>query len=383
MKSVLPATTTRVLTTYDECSPLRTSWNDMVAAQSGEILQYDVTSTFEWVVTLWSNHLEGKGVRVLVLETDREVAGILPLHHFRKQVHGIRCHAIAPLTELYSGRTGFLLREPRSEQFEAVLRPLLDFEQNWDVFQFTLVDDSAQTREFFSWQANSDFACEEIQRHTSPYIVLQKNWDQHFASLPKKFRSTIRNGEKRMREIGRLEYRQFRDSAEINMFADAMLEIERDSWKESAGTSLTANRLQEAFHTQLLRSAADAGWFCGHLLLLDGEPAAYIYGLLYNGIFSDLKESYKSRFREMSPGHVLKAFVFQSLYAHETRLYDFMGVCEEYKMKWTDKTYSRTTYLLYNRTARAWAARQVGRLKGHSNTTETEIGHSNGSEGGS
>jgi CelD/BcsL family acetyltransferase involved in cellulose biosynthesis len=395
MKGLLSTTMLRVLTQYDECMSLKPAWNAIVAAQSGEILSLDVTCTFEWAMTLWRNHLENKEQRVLALETDGEITGILPLHHFRKQVHGLPCRATAPLTELYSGRSGFLLRDPRGEQFDTLLGSLCDSETNWDVFQFTLVDGSAQHREFLAWQARSNLVCEEIAKQTSPYIVLQENWDQHFAGLPKKFRSTIRNGEKRMREHGGLEYKEFRETADIESFAAAMLEIERDSWKESAGTSLTANRLQEAFHTDLLKSALDAGWLSGHLLLLDGEPVAYIYGLLHNGIFSDLKESYKSRYREMSPGHVLKSFAFQSLYSRQARLYDFMGLCEGYKMKWTDKTYSRTTYLLYNRTARAWAARRVGvvgarfsafRVRRNSNGAnsyagDSKAGNSNAAEG--
>jgi CelD/BcsL family acetyltransferase involved in cellulose biosynthesis len=360
-----PAATTplRTVTRYNDSLSLRESWNRIVAAHSADILGLDVTCTFEWAMTLWRNHLENQDQRIVLLETDGEVSGILPLYRFKKQVHGLPCRAIAPFTELYSGRAGFLLRDPRREQIDLLLNSLLETEKDWDIFQVTLLDGSAPHREFFASQLHTDLACEEIAKHSSPYIELQENWDHHFASLPKKFRSTIRNGEKRLRESGRLEYREFGDNAEFEAFAAAMLEIERDSWKESAGTSLTANRLQEAFHTDLLKNAVAAGWFSGHLLLLNGEPIAYVYGLLHNGIFSDLKESYKSRFREMSPGHVLKSYVFQSLYSHRARIYDFMGACEDYKMKWTDKTYTRSTHLLYNRTPRAWAARRVGRLK--------------------
>jgi CelD/BcsL family acetyltransferase involved in cellulose biosynthesis len=358
--------TAKVLTRYDHWADLRKPWNEIVAKQSGEILQLDVTCTFEWAMTLWRNHLEGQNQQVLVLGSGAEINAILPLYKFRKQVHGLPCRAIAPWTEQYSGRCGFLLRETSCEHFGLAIEAVNAAAKDWDVFQFALMDGSLQSQEFFSWQKDSGFNCEEIAKQTSPYITLQQDWQQQFASLPKKFRSTIRNGEKRMREHGRLEYREIHNVAHTGSFAAAMLEIERDSWKEAAGTSLTTNQLQERFHTDLLQSAAQSGWLSGHLLLLDGEPIAYVYGLLYNGIFSDLKESYKSRYREMSPSHVLKAFVFESLYAHKARLYDFMGVCEEYKMKWTDQTYSRTSYLLYNSTARAWTARRVGRLKTNS-----------------
>lgn len=369
MKTLQSSSVPRVIGSYDACAVLREPWNQIVASQSGDILGLDVTCTFEWAMTLWRNHLERKEQRVLVLESDGEVAAILPLHQFKKQIHGLPCRVIAPFTELYSGRTGFLLRDPSPEQFAALFESLTDSVKDWDVFQFTLVDGSSQQRAFFDWQRGSGLTCEEISKQASPYIVMQENWDQHFASLPKKFRSTIRNGEKRMRDHGQLEYREFRDPSAIRDFAAASLEIEKDSWKEAAGTSLTVNQLQENFHTDFLSSAAENGWLSGHLLLLNNEPVAYIYGLLHNEIFSDLKESYKSRYREMSPGHVLKSFAFQSLYAHAARLYDFMGLCEEYKMKWTDKTYSRSTYLLYNRTTRGWAASRVGRLKGGASAT--------------
>jgi len=39
-----------------------------------------------------------------------------------------------------------------------------------------------------------------------------------------------------------------------------------------------------------------------------------------------------------------------------------MGLCEDYKMRWTDKTYSQSTYILYNKTLRATAARMAAPL---------------------
>lgn len=356
----------QILTQYEDCAALAPAWNEIVATQSDDILQLDVTCTFEWAMTLWRNHLEKKHQRVIVFGSSGEITGILPLYQFRRQVHRLPCRVVAPLTELYSGRCGFLLKKNEARGVNTVFAALRSAGSDWDVFQFALTEGSRQHQEFLAWWRDTGAMCERISHQTSPYIPLQENWVQHFASLPKKLRSTIRNGEKRMREHGRLEYREFREQSGLGTFVAAALEIEKDSWKEAAGTSLTTNSVQENFHTDFLQNAARSGWLCCHLLLLDGEPVAHIYGLLYNGFFFDLKESYKSRFREMSPGHVLKAFAFESLYRHGARVYDFMGVCEEYKMKWTDKTYSQITYLLYNRSLRGWAAYNLGRFKGPS-----------------
>jgi hypothetical protein len=40
-----------------------------------------------------------------------------------------------------------------------------------------------------------------------------------------------------------------------------------------------------------------------------------------------------------------------------------MGLCEEYKLRWTDKTYQRSTFILYNKTLTARAARWGGQIK--------------------
>jgi hypothetical protein len=46
---------------------------------------------------------------------------------------------------------------------------------------------------------------------------------------------------------------------------------------------------------------------------------------------------------------VLKRFAFERLIAQGITLYDFMGKCEQYKMRWTDRTYKVLTIAMFNR----------------------------------
>ena len=102
------------------------------------------------------------------------------------------------------------------------------------------------------------------------------------------------------------------------------------------------------------------GWLSGHLLELDGDPIAYVYGLIHNGNFCDLKESYKLAYKDDSPGQVLKAFVMERLIERQVKIYDYMGLCEPYKLRWTDRIYRRNQYVLYNKTIRGRAAQLIG-----------------------
>jgi hypothetical protein len=112
-----------------------------------------------------------------------------------------------------------------------------------------------------------------------------------------------------------------------------------------------------------MRVAAERNWFSGHILEFRGEPVAYVWGLLYRNIFYDFKESYKSAHRQLGAGHVLKLSLMEKLFKQGVAYYDYMGLCEEYKLRWTNKTYERSTFLLYNSTLAARAARVGNRIK--------------------
>jgi CelD/BcsL family acetyltransferase involved in cellulose biosynthesis len=160
-------------------------------------------------------------------------------------------------------------------------------------------------------------------------------------------------------------YREFNKQTDVASFLKAMLQIERNSWKETVGTSVTKNDYQKKLYEELTDIMVEKHCFTGHTLELNGKPIAYVYGLLFNGTFSDLKESFDSSYHAYSPGQVLKTFILQRLIEDNVRYYDYMGVCEPYKMRWTKDTYARSNYVIYNGNLGGLAARfssGIGRL---------------------
>lgn len=354
----------RTITRYEECQGLRAQWNRIAARNTGDISQFDVTATFEWAMALWRSFLESKDQNVVVLEGDSGIAGLLPLLHSSRSIHGVQCRTISAMTELFAGRCGFLLEEASPENLAALIEHLYAGVPNWDVFLFTLVEHSAQHRLWTELAQEMGYAYEQVVTQTSPYIELTGTFEQYVATLPKKFASgRIRGAEKKLRAKAAVQVREFSAPAEVERYQDALLEVEKCSWKEAAGTSLTLQRFQESFHMDMIRSAAESGWLLGYVLELGGEPIAYLHGLLYQGQFCNLKSSYKEQYQELSPGHVLRASVLERLYGRNVALYDFMGVFDDHKRVWTNTHYTRISFALYNRTVRANAARLGRRVK--------------------
>jgi CelD/BcsL family acetyltransferase involved in cellulose biosynthesis len=351
------ATQIEVFHSPKEWDTLRNPWEELLAMLSWGINDLDVTAGFDWAMTLWKTHLRCGKIELLVLREDGQVCAILPLYRFNKKIRYVPCRSIAPLTDLYSGRSGFLLRKPKLEYLATLLDHACNRVGRSDAIQFTLVNGSVSEGLFLEWARRNTAQVQILNAEKSPYALLKQNWQQHFESLPSKLRTKLRSGEKRLLERGDLTYREFRAPEEVPEFNKAVQEIEVDSWKAAVGSAIASNAKHEAFHMSLALRAAEQGWFSGHLLFLNNDPIAYINGLLYNGVFLSLKTSYRSAYRDMSPGHVLIGFSFRSLYQRSARIYDFTGECEDYKMRWSDDTYCRTTYLVLNNTLRGTAAR--------------------------
>ena len=208
------------------------------------------------------------------------------------------------------------------------------------------------------------YASETVSIGESPYIDLPDDWQRYFDSLSKKFRWLLRASRKKLAEEGELSYRLYRSPADVAPLLAAMYEIEMASWKESSGTSITASETQRRFYERFTPVAAARDWLRGHVLSLNGEPIAYIYGIRLGPVFHDLKESYKLSVRDHSPGHVLKTFAFPDLIAEGVTRYDFCGKCDDFKMKWTALTYHRCELTIQRRTLRAGLLRLLGKLRG-------------------
>jgi hypothetical protein len=199
----------KTLRSPEEIRWVRGFWNEVVLKNSGAIEQLDLTSSYEWVDSLWESHLKTQLPTVLVLSDGSGITGLMPLRTFRRSIRGISCRSFEPVSELYSGRTGFLFRNSRPDLLVAILNGLRNELGEWDTFSATVVQGSAQESLLLDAARLGNWQRLVLRRASSPYIEFQESWEAHFAALPKKLRSTMRNGEKRLRERGELSYREF------------------------------------------------------------------------------------------------------------------------------------------------------------------------------
>jgi len=183
-----------------------------------------------------------------------------------------------------------------------------------------------------------------------PYIEFPETWEQMKERFGKKFRYNLRSRKKKLEQIGEVSITCYSSPDQTAEFLEKMLGIERNSWKESSGTSITTNANQKLFHTKLAEAASQRGMLQGYVMELSHKPIAHIYGLYWQNTFFCLKSSICEEFRKYSPGVVLKAMVMERLVNTSAGYWDFVGPSEDHKLRWTKDNYSIRNYIVFNTT---------------------------------
>lgn len=343
---------TELITRREDFDRLRPSWNALLAQDAACPTGMDATGGFEWAAALIDAFLKDGQWLVAVTTDEQGVAGILPLFWSRHRWPDAGDGALAALTELNGGRNGFLLRDGSEEALSAIMTCLRTELPVWDRFNLRLTAGSRSEACFESLCAKEGLRYvkggAEEKAAVSPYLMLPDDLDEYLRVFNPKFRQEALRRDRRIRERGQMQMRIFAEPEETAELWSAIEQIEKLSWKEEAGSSLTASDWQERFHKCLLPHAAAAGQLSCAVLTLDDAPVAYSLALCFQGVACGLKTSYVQDLHSFAPATVLARLFMIELRARGNLAFDFMGACEAHKLRWTDSTYSRYTCGVFN-----------------------------------
>jgi len=325
----------------------KNAWDMFVKQDVKGVSGCDVTMSYEWLEAVWRTY-DGDGkLYIFIIEDNNKIVAIAPVYAREKRFVFLRYIELATVARLYCGRERFLVKNHEVKYFKALLAFINDFFSHPVRFNFCAVIGSETERMVKA--ASSTYKLRKIDRLESPYIEIPDKWEEMFSSLRKKLRYGIRNSEKKLAKQGAVRVKVFTND-DFDELLMSIFAIEKRSWKEDAGTSITKNNRQEQFYRYFTPIAGREGLLRCFVLYIEDNPIAYVYGLIFEGVFYDFKESYCKSYTKISPGQVLKSYLFNDLCESKIHFFDFMGNCESYKMQWTTKTYSQAVYMIYMNT---------------------------------
>lgn len=354
--------TAAVLTDRQSIAALATDWDKLVAEAPADLMGLDGTATHCWFEALVSAMPEAADPRVLVTYSEQELTGVMPLVATRRGWFGSELSAA---TDLYGGRNSPLVKALEPAPLTAMLAHLADAFPDWACLRYTLVVGSPQAELFSSACKRLGYAIQEEPLPPTPFFPLLASEEEFQRGISKSLAQKMRSSRNKATKQGKLEFREFTAEGEADELMQALLEVERNSWKHRAGSAITTQPQQQAFYRELFPRAMRQGLLIGLVLYFDDRPIAYQIGLLRGQVFAWLKSSMVEHQDQLRPSFLLKAELNNRLRSRGVLTIDCMGVTEPHKLLWSQQngSYSRVEYVVYNKGWRGRALLAARRLR--------------------
>jgi hypothetical protein len=185
----------------------------------------------------------------------------------------------------------------------------------------------------------------------SPYFFLPG----HEARLSSKLKQNIRRC---VKKLGGVELDRLTEVSRAAL--DEGLRLEGAAWKDSEGTSIASSAELRHFYHALARLSARRGELSLYFLRAKGRRIAFLFALDDGVTLFALKTGYDPAFADVSPGQILFAEIAREAEHRGLIELDFMGKCDEWKRRWTERTHDHQTLVIYRPTVRG-ASLLVGR----------------------
>ena len=174
----------------------------------------------------------------------------------------------------------------------------------------------------------------------TPVIELDARWQDFDACFNAGRRSDFRRVERRAQSWGEVRYEIHSptSAAELAVLMDEAYSVETRSWKEGAGTSLTADAWHGDFFRRFTRDALPTGMLRIAFLRIGGQAVAMQIAAEWRRRFWLLKISHDQAFSRCSPGQLLMLHTLRHAALSGLLSYEFMGVMDGWTALWTRET---------------------------------------------
>jgi CelD/BcsL family acetyltransferase involved in cellulose biosynthesis len=139
-------------------------------------------------------------------------------------------------------------------------------------------------------------------------------YDDYLAARPKKVRAELRRKRRKLeREVDGIELRIWREPAAMDRAFAAVLEVESDSWKDGAATSIASSDNERRFYRGVLDLFGPDTEPRVYALVSGDTAIAFVLGVAHREIFYALKCSYRSEYAPHSPGGNVFSHVIEDI----------------------------------------------------------------------
>jgi hypothetical protein len=301
--------TTRQITDISRLAAYRGAWRDLLQQTPGA----SFFQSLEWLEAYWKHYGRGKCLRVLVVEDDGRPTGIVPLVVQTEHTRAGRLRVLTYPLDNWGSFYGPIGPRP-AETLAAGLEHLQHSPRDWEFLELRgsggLAASDAIVAEAF---CEVGLPAYRSLWGTTALVDLSHGWDSYIRSRKRIWLRRLRQAEAKLKRDASLEYIRYRPAGTTagdnkprwDYFGVCQALAER-SWQASSndGTTLCHHAVRAFLH-EVHTIAAAEGVADINLLLLDGRPAAFIYGYHYRGCVFGLRRGFDASLSRTGVGNLL------------------------------------------------------------------------------
>jgi CelD/BcsL family acetyltransferase involved in cellulose biosynthesis len=321
---------------------LGSAWDSLLK----EVADSTIFLSFPWIVAWWRHFSDSRQPRMLAVWDDAGSLGALaPLYTMPMRLAGAPGPTVLALMGdegVGSEYLGILVRRGGGEE-ECLAAVAKHLQKSWSLVDFRgLREESPSTPAILRVFAPPSSRRVHRERHPCSRIELPGDYEAYLASLPQKFRSTVRYRTNKL--VKHFTVRMFRTQSEVEVtpHLERFFAMHQDRWTAEGHPGSFYGDAKRAFYEEVSREFLRRGWLRFYHLEVDGIVRASQFGFVFNGILHSLQEAFDHDFRPPGVGGVgvvLRGMAIRDCIGEGIRAYDFLGGIEDFKTRWGTRTH--------------------------------------------
>jgi diguanylate cyclase (GGDEF)-like protein len=334
----------KVLTELGEVRDLEGDWNRLLA-QSGI---GSIFMTYEWIIS-WLE-VYGKGGEIMVLAAYRGAAliGIFPLILRKGKFVRYPVRMIEFAGDPQSDSTDLILPEKKEEVIELFWDYLWECRSRWSVIRLREIPGDSLNLTILG-----DLLLERKIPHyfrtcsQSPFITLDKKWDDYLKSRSKSFRYKIRRDLRRLKKGKELQLREVSPTPEV---WETIFDINCKSRKADRGINMFAGQATREFMKRVAGRFKGCGWLNIRLLFCNEIAIAYQIDFIYKNKSCYYNSAFLPNYDRYHPGYLIQGLNIKENILKGRRELDLLRGDEQYKFFYTNEIRYHREIDIFNKT---------------------------------
>ncbi len=311
--------------------------------------------TLEWLETYWKFFGEKKKLRVLLVQVDCQMIGILPLVEQTEHTHAGPVRVLTYPLDAWGPFFGPIGDQPTATLY-AGLQHLAHTSRTWDMLDFRWIESEVDRGRTVSAMNCQSLTPVSLPWKPSYAMELPADFDEYLTTRSPKFRATIRRAIRKAEQDGAVAER-YRPEVDRNRpfcpnekLYDECVQLARRTWQGGSSTGTTISHEQTAayFHECFIK-ASRLGMLDLMTLRHQDRLIAFGYNFHHQGRLLGLRMGYEPDCKRLSPGIALMGMQIRDSIERGDTLIDLGTDHHDIKARWTNRTLESQRACHYSR----------------------------------